>query len=284
MKFISILSLITFLLIIVQCGQITSGLEDSKFIFSVTVKDPSDQPMEGLNISAWNRIQITGMINHPNQPIASSASTTIMFDLFDDAQVDLIIKNLRNEIVLNILDKAFFFPGRYSFIPSIQSQDGLAIYTCLLEIRDVKKHYLYFSDSTYMVLYQPDPTTAILGKTDYQGEYSTGDSLKFPNVLKNLPELIHTKAFSPEPQGGITIQDSITILVWDPQNLLYQQYHREIHSGKNHFELTWDFPESSLLPKNSMSLRKHHTEQTLYHAPLQISEWKLYQNYPNPFN
>ena len=284
MKYILILSLPIFILIVLQCGQITSSPEDSNFLFAVKVTDPSNRPMTGLYVHAWNKIRFTGVKNNRNQPISSPATTTIMFDLIDDTEVDLTLKNLRNETVLNILQKEFLNNGRYSISPSIQSNDALALYKCIIEVRDLKQHLLYYTDSTYMVLYQPFFPYTELGTTDYRGEFSSGDSLKFPSVITNLPELVHTGMFSHAPQGRIVISDSITIAVWDPQNFLYQRYRREIHPGKNHFELVWDIQTSTSALRDSISLMQNQTEHILQHEDLEIFQDKLYQNYPNPFN
>ncbi|UCF62792.1 MAG: hypothetical protein JSW33_09395 [bacterium] len=284
MKIITFFILFLSLAIIFYCGQITSDLENSDFMFSVKVKSPDNRPLEGLTISAWNLIRFpgekAGLIPHG----LKAATTTIMFDLFDDAQVDLTIKDLKNEIIQNIYEQTLLFPGKYSVAPSFQSRDGLVIYKCLLEVRDVKQHYLFFKDSTYMVLYQPDPTIAFLGLTNYKGEYQTDDRYKFPSTLANLPELVYTDISSPEPLGEITISDQIVIIVWDPQRFVGQDYQRKIQPGKNHFELTWDPQTSRSLSATSILPEMVRKKQIFFHENQQITQWKLYQNFPNPFN
>lgn len=278
------LSLLISILLVLKCGQITSSQDDSKFLFSLTVKDSSNQPLSGLSVSAWNKIKIITGREKPNYPTSYAASTTITFDLFDDAQVDLAVKNLRNEPILNIFEKTFLYPGKYSVAPSIQSNDALAIYKCLLEVRDVKQHHLFFKDSTYMVLYQPSILSNQLGVTNSQGQYSNRDSLKFPSVLTKLPELVYTDYFSPERRGEIGIEDSIIIMVWDPQTFLLQEYFKKIQPGKNHFELVWDPYPSNPPLKTFLNPMTNQSEHFFKHEDIKIFQWKLYQNYPNPFN
>jgi len=284
MKPVFIVALLVFILMTIHCGQITSDLENTNFLFSVKVKSTDKQPLEGLNISAWNVVQYAWQ-KTPLPPLhAAPATTTIMFDLFDDAQVDLTIKNLKNETVLSIYEQALLYPGKYSVAPSFQSRDGVAIYKCLLEVRDVKQHNLFFRDSTYMVLYQPDVTIALLGQTNQQGEFRTEDRYKFPSTLGNLPALVHTGISSPEPLGEITISDQIVIVVWDPQALIGQIYERKIQPGKNHFELTWDPQTATALQTAPTSRGTVQKKQFHIHENQQITQWKLYQNFPNPFN
>ena len=276
--------LLTFILLMFHCGQITSSDEDSDFNFSVKVTTPSNRPLTGLYVHAWNKIHFSSFKNPRKQPITSNATTTIMFDLIDDTEVDLTLKNLRNETVLNIFQQEFFNNGRYSISPSIQSNNALAIFKCLIEVRDLKQHLLYFTDSTYMVLYQPLLPFTELGKTDYQGRYSTTDSLKFPSILNNLPELVHTDIHSHVPQGRIIISDSITIVAWDPHSNLSQKYHNKIQQGYNHFDLVWDIQSSTPLIKDSMIPVPGQTKYTLKSEDLEIFQDRLYQNFPNPFN
>ncbi len=257
-------------------GSNPSG-PDQPFSLQVTVQDLLGHPVSGLRLSGWNKV--TAPAPAPGMLKASSpnATSAIRFDIPSAADVVLTINDLAGQPIDTLIHQRLP-SGAFMYSYHTDQQIGTRVSWCRIIASDTGR--VLFRDSVALVLFQPDPSIAVLGWTSGNGRFHTDDLTLFPSTL-GLPTLIYTEQ-TPESLGTIKIQDTATFVLTDTALHTSQYYTRLIAKGPNGFFLLWNPAQAS---PESRATHPSSREIELTPVPIPIpSEWKLYQNYPNPFN
>jgi hypothetical protein len=269
---------------LVSCKKSTTGPNDTSADFRVHIQvtNNNHQPVSGLRVSMWNALFNTGLAKTTTSASINliTSATSISFALAKTSNISLVVTELNNKPYATLLT-GMRNAGVYAVNASFPTSWGTHVYKCQLSVTDTTSDTLRYSDSIYLVLYQPDPEIAVMGYTSSSGIYETTDSLCFPNLF-SLPPMIRT-VNSPDSIATFSIPDSVQICLTDTSSGLSQMYGTVINGGDNTISLVWNPASLSTIQikTNSMIIASPLTTPI---SPTPTFTTKLHQNYPNPFN
>lgn len=287
---LSLLSFSLLLLIIFNSCDDTLSPDDSGFSFVITVRDLNGNPIEGIRVAAWNYLKLSdGFIIGKRRHIKtkSSATTTIRYGLKINSLVSLTIFDSENQVIARLHDEEKLIAGLHEYNWQITVPDPIKFYKCIYVARDDTTKEILFSDSIYITLYQPDFYASYIGWTSSTGVFKTNNIILFPSLTKEFKSVVHTNQNSYEPLGYATFLDSIRIVLVDTISSKWQNVVRNIHNGRNEFDVIWN-PKDSL--PNSVNKINEAIQSVHFNRVSKVTgvvydfPWALYQNYPNPYN
>ncbi|MCX6137691.1 MAG: hypothetical protein NTV54_09385 [Ignavibacteriales bacterium] len=254
--------------------------ESAKFSFAVAVKNSAGTPVSGLCVSIYSKTPQPSMKKgSPAEPLPSA--TSVFFAIEQTSNVEFAVREMDGTIVscpVNSMLQA----GTYSVLLSLPiGGSGTKVYRGILTATSTVTGGVLFRDSIYMTLWRDDPSTSIVGATNAEGVWQTGDSLMFPGILV-LPLLIKTEVTGPDSTGVFSIPKEVVITLADTVHHQEQSFHRTLTSGENRFTLTWTV--SSLTMRKKMPEEPQSISSVIREpSPPPAIAWRLRQNYPNPF-
>jgi len=264
----------------------TDSSGTNNFLFQVTVKNSTGQPVQGLRISAFNRpfnfeFPKRGN-NHAVNKITSTSS--IKFDLAKSCRVTLSLHELSGTKKQEpISDQLLQFGAYIVALKIIDATAGTRVYKVVLTAIDDTTKAQLFKDSVYITLWQPDPSLSVLDYTSSAGTVETSDSLLFPQLL-TLPVMVRTNEMG-DSLGILTFPDDVVITVTDTAAQQSEQFIKKVVEGRNEFELIWNpsptLQATKIVPTQYFNAAKADTSVGPVVTP---TRFRLYQNYPNPFN
>jgi len=268
-------------------------IDNTEFQFIINVKDTKGNPARGLRVSAWgvlsieNQLYKTGVLNQIKKTTKIQAQTTFTFSLVRDAYVIFSVFNLMDQEVARLTNESRP-AGLHQVSWDVSTQSSIissGVYKCSIIAKSITSDSVFFQDSIYAVLHQPDPQAAVLGWTSQSGMFETTNRGFFPNVL-NPPTLLLTNSSGPEIAGTFNYTDSVAVFLTDTTTQEQELYYLTIGKQKNTFDLTWNpAPVAPPIPIFSITEKSSKLSDTVTVIPVTtLTTWKLYQNYPNPFN
>ncbi len=207
---------ICFALLLATCSKSpTNPSKTQPISLKVMVKDQSNQPLPGLQVSAWN--VIPNMQRAPGRRPLNAAhlngpNTTIQFAQVDQGYFRLTVSDLDGHSIA--VHEGLTAAGLHSVA---FTHDSLSpgVYRAVLEIGDTAFQTVRFRDTLLMAVYPgADPFQTVVGYTDRNGVVESSDSTIFP-YLYGLPQLIQTNESSPNPIGTFSYSDQAVIVVTD---------------------------------------------------------------------
>ena len=252
------------------------------FSLTITVKDGSGTPRQGLRISASNQITFSSLSKRGDPaPAIPLATTMVGFEAASPAWVDLTVLDLDDHLVSSLLSHHGVNPGRYVSAMQITGQFPTRVYKCRLVARDTATGATILRDSIFAVFWQPDASVSILGWTGANGTLQTGDSLMFPHLL-SLPALIHTDATGTQI-GTFTLSDSVVFTITDTAAQTSQVVTASIKPGANTLQIVWNPSARSMPGIRPVPIPFYDVREVTSPEGTNFI-WKLEQNYPNPFD
>ena len=109
----------------------------------------------------------------------------------------------------------------------------------MLTSTDSKKENILYQDSIYVILWQPDPRLALIGKTDSEGNIKIEDKARFP-YFYNLPLIPRTGTDSPEIIGSVQSSENVTISLSNESFTISINYNKTVKDGPNNYNLAWE--------------------------------------------
>jgi hypothetical protein len=210
------LLIIALTIVCLQCKDKASNPPgDAGFSLEVTVKDISNNPVPGLQVSAYNISDLPSSSAHARPfrtPHSTNSITSFMFDSKEAGKFRLAILNLDNQLIDGFEGDVFQGSRTYNW-----STDSLpsSVYRAALTLADSSFRARRFQDTILFAIDQSgDPSKNILGYTDSNGEVKTGKSWLFP-YLYNLGTLTQTNEDGPQPIGTFSYTDRVAIVMTD---------------------------------------------------------------------
>jgi len=200
----------------------------------VRVVDTAGLPVAGLNIGSINHSYITPLTKNADNP---QAEVTISFSIPNAADVLLDIYDYYGNHIITLVDQHM----------------SAGVHTVTWDGKDgngdemVSGYYRYHliagasEGDKWLVLEKgPDPAQTVIGQTDDRGVYVTTDTLLFPCLLGNPPEIAATDELG-QPIGYFHYADTVTITLSDPGlpgQFLY--FEDALEPSSNFIDLVWD--------------------------------------------
>jgi hypothetical protein len=268
-------------------------IDNSDFRFTINIKDTKGNPVKGLRVSAWgvlsieNQLYKPGTLDQIKKQAKIQAQTSFTFSFVRDAYVKFSVFNLLDQEVAHLIDESK--PAGLHQIswdastPSSVVSSGA--YKCRIIAKSITSDSVFYQDSVYAVLHQPDPQISVLGWTSQSGMFETANVVLFSYVL-NPPTFLRTNSASPDIIGTFNYTDSVSVCLTDTITHEQEMYYLTIGKQKNTFNLTWNpAPVAPPIPIFSITEKSSKLSDTVTVIPVTtLTAWKLYQNYPNPFN
>ena len=215
--------------------------EETGNLFTVTVVDTLGNPAEGIRIGSMNHYYYTPLTEKALGPLVS---TDIVFSLPEDSYVTLIMYDYYWNPVKILLDSIFFTATTVGV-----GWDGTDILN-----QPIKRGYYYawlkaqwaaepdsiFIDTLALVMEVGQSSVqTLIGYTDRNGIFTTDDTLYFPCLLGDPPEVQAKNALGYPLDSLFNYSDTVTITLSTLQEgFIY--YKKPLVIGPNNFELTWD--------------------------------------------
>jgi hypothetical protein len=210
------LLIIALTLATLQCKDKASNPPgDAGFSLSVTVKDVSNNPVPGLQVSAWNISDLPSAAAHTNPSRTARATnsiTSFQFDSKEAGKFRLAILNLDNQLIDGFQGDVFQGSRTYNwFTDSLPS----SVYRAALTLADSSFRDRRFQDTILFAIDQSDdPSKNIVGYTNSDGLVQTGKSWLFP-YLYHLGTLTQTNEDGPQPIGTFSYTDRVAVVMTD---------------------------------------------------------------------
>lgn len=231
-------------LLILSCSDDdkTTGPEDSATtLFSVKVVDSDGAPLSGIRIGSVNHYNISYNKDGFQNP---NPSTDIGFSIPERRHVKLAVYDYYRRLI-KVLEDRVFEAGSYTITwdatDSLGSPLISGFYFYVMSVYTVDTHELLFDSERAMVLeLGPDLEATIIGSTGDDGIFATNDTLFFPCLLGNQPEVEVADEFGSQI-GYFEYTDTVTIslsVASDPGT--FETYDRKLRKTVNNFEFTWD--------------------------------------------
>jgi hypothetical protein len=276
------------ILLLSACKKDSSPIEDNSknsapaFIFSLSVKNNSDTPVSGLQISLFaNPVGSFLQKENGRRQILSSA-TTVGFAIEQSCHVDFSIRELDGSVVSRSIDTSLQL-GMYSlFLSFPDGGAGTRVFKGMLIATSETAGKELYRDSIYLTLWRVDAAASVVGVTTSAGVFETANALMFPGIMA-LPLMTKTAVTGPDSIGTFSIPKDIVITLRDTVNHRQQEFVKTLTAGENRFDLVWN----PVLPGKIQQriLRFPSTSGTIRPvSPPPNVAWRLRQNYPNPFD
>jgi len=210
-------------------------------LFKVRVIDSEGEPVAGVRIGSINHYSISDLIDLAQ---SANASTRIQYQLPKVSHVSLNIYDYYGRLVA-VLVNGVQDAGSYTVIWSGADPIGNPVlsgyYISRLIATPVDGIGDPVTEERPMVLeLAPDPAATIIGYTDDSGEYITNDTLYFPGLLGNPPEVEVLDEYG-IPVGLFHYTDTVTVTMSipdDPETFL--SFDRKLSTSGNSFQLVWE--------------------------------------------
>jgi hypothetical protein len=276
---------------LISCGEsnpVDNHQPDDRFLFRVEIKDAGNNPVQDIRVSIWNKFldfekMSSGGVSGEFNPDPNGLTImTLQKPLA--CRADLTIRDLGNDVVrVFSSDTSEAGVTQYTWTPDPTVHSG--VYKCIASTFDLDTDDPLFTDSIWMMFWQPDPAVSVLGFSDETGVYETRDSLWFPNLF-DIPDIKITTELSPTVVAEIALSDTVVITLTDTLTSMQMQVEREVTKGENIFDIVWspslvDIPETPD-PIDQTEIERSPMENP--YPPPVPNEFEILQNYPNPFN
>jgi len=258
---------------------------DTDFSVQITVQDDQGNPLQDLQVSCWNCLDITSSSSDCINPsiVTQPSQTVIQYDIVIGCLVQMYLLDLEGNHIATAVD-AIQSAGYWSVMWNAGSDVPCGVYSCILETTDTLSSELLFSDTIYPVLWRPDPTLTVVGYTSALGSVNIADRRIFPNTYK-LPVLHATDPCGTD-QGLIEFSNSVHFVITDTASTEYMTFDSTITLGENHYTVVWNPSKCGQIDTtiSRTILERENSLKTIKADPIIPDEWRLRQNYPNPFN
>ncbi len=145
-------------LVFITCNENSVDSNGKPFSLSVQVTDSNNNPLNNINVSLWDRININTMPKHNSQNNILAA-TSIRFDLPQKCFAKMSMYNLDDNFVDRVVSKELE-AGSYAYTWSTSIPNG--VFNCVLTASsDSLQKNILFKDSIYVVLIAADPNDII---------------------------------------------------------------------------------------------------------------------------
>lgn len=258
---------------------------DMDFNIQIYVQDDQGNPLQDLQVSCWNCLDITSNSQDSKTPSITiqPSQTVITYDITIGCLAQMYLLDLDGNHVATVIDD-IQSAGYYSVMWNAGSDMPCGVYLCILETTDTLSDELLFGDTIYPVLWRPDPVLTVVGYTSAEGVLSTSDRLLFPNTYE-LPVIYATDACGTE-QGLIEFSSDVHFVITDTASAEYMTFDSAIVLGNNHFTVIWNPSKHGKVGISKFRVMSECEKplEIIKVDPIIPDEWMLHQNYPNPFN
>ena len=275
--------LILIFTLLLSCKENNVGPTDNNsFSLELTVRNSNGNILPNINVSLWSNLKSTINLMKLSKTNKILSATNISYGIKQKCFVDLSIFNLDGQKI-NSLVSGQYGIGSYQVQVDFDNRNINGAYKVkLIASSDSLKNNILFKDSIYIVLWQPDPVSSFVGKTDSNGKLKITNKVLFPN-LYNLPSMLITGTDSPTILGGFTFSDSVTVALSDESFSKSTTYEIVVKNGQNKQQLNW-ISTSSKFINTKLPLYKVGANVVINKISSSLVDWRLSQNYPNPFN
>ncbi|MBN1211505.1 MAG: hypothetical protein JXA92_02925 [candidate division Zixibacteria bacterium] len=215
--------------------------EETGNLFTVTVVDTLGNPVEGIRIGSMNHYYYTPMTEKSMKP---QVSTEIVFSLPEDSYVTLIMYDYYWNPVKILLDSEYFQATTvgvgWDGTDFLNQPIKYGYYYAWLKTRWVAEPDSIFIDTLALVMEVGlSSVQTLIGYTDRNGVFTTDDTLYFPCLLGNPPEVQAKDELSYPLDSLFHYSDTVTITLSTLQEG-YILFVKQLIVGPNNFELVWD--------------------------------------------
>lgn len=263
-------------------GDPVSSAGPSEFSFRVAAVDSDGEPVPGLRVCVWSRVQERGSSagysvgKWPSDILGTASRCEVGSRLFPDvfewglsqnypnpfSSTTRIVYNTaapcRAKITLYEADRSRFSQlldseldgGATAYIAfgsdCADLTGGTRGFRCEFLATDAVSGDTLFSTEILALLHRPGELRAAVGMTGADGTFETRDRLLFPHLFE-LPPVVRTGPDSPLPLGETIITDAVAIALADSVggHPVMAVFERIVSDDMNDFTLIWN-PDARL--------------------------------------